>query len=94
MTNTVLNLLIIPNVMFIVIAGLLLLRRRDIFERLMIADLISMLLIGLIILIGVQEEREFLIDIALILATLSFIATVTFARIITYNRGRQRGNTP
>lgn len=55
-------------------------------DRLLGVDLITTLLVGIIVLLAAIDNQSLLIDIALALSALSFIATIATARFIGEGR--------
>lgn len=55
-------------------------------DRIVAVDILGVLIVGLLALLGLYYDQNFFIDIALIWALLSFIATLAFAKIL---EGRQ-----
>lgn len=55
-------------------------------ERLQALDLTTGVLIGIIVVLGLVLENEFMIDIGIALAAFSFVATLAFARFISEGR--------
>jgi multicomponent Na+:H+ antiporter subunit F len=55
-------------------------------DRIVAVDILGILIVGLLALMGLYNDQNFFIDIALIWALLSFIATLAFAKIL---EGRQ-----
>jgi len=55
-------------------------------DRLQAIDMITTILIGVIVLLSMVEVKAFYISIALALAALSFVATVSIARYIQEGR--------
>jgi multicomponent Na+:H+ antiporter subunit F len=55
-------------------------------DRIVAVDILGILIVGLLALIGVYHEQSFFMDVALIWALLSFIASLAFAKIL---EGRQ-----
>jgi multicomponent Na+:H+ antiporter subunit F len=55
-------------------------------DRIIAVDILGILIVGLLALSGLYYNQNFFIDIALIWALLSFIASIAFAKIL---EGRQ-----
>ena len=55
-------------------------------DRIIAVDILGILIIGLLALMGTFYQESFLLDIGLIWALLSFIASISFAKIL---EGRQ-----
>lgn len=90
----------LPEAFLLVIAGGLLValvaalarlvRGPGLPDRVVAFDLINLILIGLIALAAMRFETPALLDAALILALVAFVATVAFARFIL-DRGQGGG---
>jgi multicomponent Na+:H+ antiporter subunit F len=55
-------------------------------DRIVAVDILGILIVGMLALLGLHYNEGFFIDIALIWALLSFIATLAFAKVL---EGRQ-----
>jgi multicomponent Na+:H+ antiporter subunit F len=55
-------------------------------DRIVAVDILGILIVGLLALLGLYYNQNFFIDIALIWALLSFIATLAFSKVL---EGRQ-----
>jgi multicomponent Na+:H+ antiporter subunit F len=51
-------------------------------DRIVATDILGVLIIGMLALIGLYNQQNFFMDIALIWALLSFIASLAFAKIL------------
>jgi len=51
-------------------------------DRIVAVDILGVLIIGMLALIGLYNQENFFMDIALIWALLSFIASLAFAKIL------------
>ena len=51
-------------------------------DRIVAVDILGILIIGLLALLGLHYKADFFMDIALIWALLSFIASLAFAKIL------------
>ena len=51
-------------------------------DRIVAVDILGILIIGLLALLGLYYDKHFYLDIALIWALLSFIASLAFAKIL------------
>lgn len=51
-------------------------------DRIVAVDIMGILVIGLLALLGLAQEQSFFMDIGLIWALLSFIASLAFAKIL------------
>jgi multicomponent Na+:H+ antiporter subunit F len=61
-------------------AGLLLVRARDMLQRLVAFDLLASIVIALLALLSYRRDAPYYLDAALALALLSFVATLAAAR--------------
>lgn len=73
----------------VVVCGAMLVRSRTGAVRVLLVDLVTMLLVGLFVLRGGAEDVAGFVDIALVLALLSFVGTLAAARFLA--RGRLPG---
>lgn len=55
-------------------------------DRIVAVDILGLLIIGLLAMIGLHYDEAFFMDIGLIWALLSFIATLAFAKILEGRR--------
>jgi multicomponent Na+:H+ antiporter subunit F len=55
-------------------------------DRIIAVDILGILIIGVLALLGLYYEQGFFIDIALIWALLSFVASLAFAKILEGRR--------
>lgn len=60
--------------------GLLLLRSRDMLQRIIVSDLLASIVIALLALLSYWRETSYYLDAALALALLSFVSTLAAAR--------------
>ena len=60
--------------------GLLLLRSRDMLQRIIVSDLLASIVIALLALLSYMRETSYYLDAALALALLSFVSTLAAAR--------------
>ncbi len=51
-------------------------------DRIVAVDILGVLIIGLLALLGIYYDKQFFIDIGLIWALMSFIASLAFAKIL------------
>ncbi|MBN1465755.1 multiple resistance and pH regulation protein F [candidate division KSB1 bacterium] len=51
-------------------------------DRIVAVDILGVLIVGMLALLGLQYDQGFLLDIGLIWALLSFIASLAFAKIL------------
>jgi multicomponent Na+:H+ antiporter subunit F len=55
-------------------------------DRIIAVDILGVLIIGVLALIGLHYDQGFFVDIALIWALLSFVASLAFAKILEGRR--------
>jgi multicomponent Na+:H+ antiporter subunit F len=55
-------------------------------DRLVAVDILGILIIGVLALMGIYYDESFFMDIGLIWALLSFIATLAFSKVIEGRR--------
>jgi multicomponent Na+:H+ antiporter subunit F len=60
--------------------GLLLLRSRDMLQRIIVSDLLASIVIALLALLSYLRDTSYYLDAALALALLSFVSTLAAAR--------------
>jgi multicomponent Na+:H+ antiporter subunit F len=68
--------------LLLVAGGLVLLRARDVVQRIIALDLLAVLVIGVPALLSYLRDEPFYLDAAVALALLSFVATVAAARYL------------
>ena len=61
-------------------AGLMLLRSRDMLQRIIVSDLLASIVIVLLALLSYLRHTSYYLDAALALALLSFVSTLAAAR--------------
>ena len=61
-------------------ASLMLLRSRDMLQRIIVADLLASIAIALLALLSYSRHTSYYLDAALALALLSFVSTLAAAR--------------
>jgi multicomponent Na+:H+ antiporter subunit F len=66
--------------LLLVAAGLLLLRSRDMLQRIIVSDLLTSIVIALLALISYLRHTSYYLDAALALALLSFVSTLAASR--------------
>ncbi|CCH88432.1 Multiple resistance and pH regulation protein F (MrpF / PhaF) [Modestobacter italicus] len=66
----------------LVAGGLVLLRARDVFQRIVALDTLSVLVICLLALLSYSRDEPYYFDAAVALSLLSFLATVAAARYL------------
>jgi multicomponent Na+:H+ antiporter subunit F len=72
--------------LLLVAGGLLLLRSRDMLQRIIVSDLLASIAIALLALLSYWRHTAYYLDAALALALLSFVSTLAVARY--YAEGR------
>jgi multicomponent Na+:H+ antiporter subunit F len=68
--------------LLLVAGGLLLLRARDVFQRLVALDALSVLVVCLLALLSYLRDEPYWFDAAVALSLLSLVATVAAARFL------------
>jgi multicomponent Na+:H+ antiporter subunit F len=68
--------------LLLVAGGLVLLRARDVLQRIIALDLLAVLVIGVLALLSFLRDERYYFDAAIALALLSFVATVAAARYL------------
>lgn len=80
------TLLLVPALIWLtlllVAGGLVLLRARDVLQRIIALDLLAVLVIGVLALLSYLRGERYYFDAAVALALLSFVATVAAARYL------------
>jgi multicomponent Na+:H+ antiporter subunit F len=66
--------------LLLVAGGLLLLRSRDMLQRIIVSDLLAAIVIALLALLSYLRQTSYYLDAALALALLSFVSTLAAAR--------------
>lgn len=82
----ILNVLIVVMVLLLPFAFYRAWIGRGLADRLLALEMISALLIGLSILIGLRMQTDVTIDVGIVLAALGFAATLSVARYIAEGR--------
>ena len=72
--------------LLLVTGGLVLLRARDVFQRLVALDALSVLVVSLLALLSYARDEPFYFDAAVALALLSLVASVAAARYLGSGR--------
>jgi multicomponent Na+:H+ antiporter subunit F len=82
--------LVVPALVWItgliVIGGVVPIRARDVLQRVVALDLLSMLAVALLTLLSYAQRQSYYFDVAVALALLSFVATVAAARYLRTRR--------
>ncbi len=68
--------------LLLVAGGLVLVRARDVFQRIVALDLLAVIVIALLALLSYLRGQPYYFDAAVALALLSFVATVAAARYL------------
>jgi multicomponent Na+:H+ antiporter subunit F len=68
--------------LLLVAGGLLLLRARDVFQRLIALDALSVLVVALLAMLSYLRDEPYWFDAAVALALLSLVSTVAVARYL------------
>ncbi len=71
------------HVLLMVVSAWKLLNGENVVDRLMASDLVSTLTLAVLVIAGLIFRQKIYIDVALGLAALGYIATITFAKYIT-----------
>lgn len=84
--DVVLNILIVTMVALLPFAFYRVWIGRGLADRLLALEMITALLIGLSILVGLRMQTDVTIDVGIMLAALGFAATISVARYIAEGR--------
>ncbi|WP_308259431.1 monovalent cation/H+ antiporter complex subunit F [Pseudonocardia sp. H11422] len=68
--------------LLLVAGGLMLVRARDVLQRVVALDLLAVLVMALLALLSYLQGQAYYLDAAVALALLSFVATVAAARYL------------
>lgn len=68
--------------LLLVAGGLVLVRARDVYQRIVALDLLAVIVIALLALLSYLRGQPYYFDAAVALALLSFVATVAAARYL------------
>lgn len=66
----------------LVAGGVVLIRARDVLQRVIALDLLSVVVVALLALLSYAQDEPYYLDAAVALALLSFVATVAAARYL------------
>jgi multicomponent Na+:H+ antiporter subunit F len=66
--------------LLLISSGLMLLRSRDMLQRIIVSDLLASIVIALLALLSYWRHTSYYLDAALALALLSFVSTLAAAR--------------
>jgi multicomponent Na+:H+ antiporter subunit F len=66
----------------LVVGGLVLVRARDVLQRIVALDLLAVIVVALLALLSYLRDQPYYMDAAVALALLSFVATVAAARYL------------
>ncbi|MEO0561736.1 MAG: monovalent cation/H+ antiporter complex subunit F [Chloroflexota bacterium] len=80
--QTLLQGVLFIMVLMLIPSGYRLVRGPRIADRLLALDLITTILVGIMVLLALLDSQALLIDVALGLAALSFVATLAVARFV------------
>ncbi|KJV69012.1 multiple resistance and pH regulation F family protein [Candidatus Neoehrlichia lotoris str. RAC413] len=67
---------------------IVIMKERDIYNRILAANLFSTYVIVLIVVLGVIRETLLFVDIALIYACINFVSTAGFMKFFLYDNSR------
>ncbi|GAT12321.1 monovalent cation/H+ antiporter complex subunit F [Mycolicibacterium novocastrense] len=84
MPTALLVVALIWTTLLTVAGGLLLLRARDVLQRVIALDLLAVLLVALLALVSYLRDVPYYLNAAVALALLAFVATVATARYLGF----------
>jgi multicomponent Na+:H+ antiporter subunit F len=70
------------STLLLVVGGVVLLRARDVFQRIVALDLLAVLVVSILALLSYLQDVPYYMDAAVALALLSFVATAAAARYL------------
>jgi multicomponent Na+:H+ antiporter subunit F len=82
----ILQMVLFLMVLMLIPAAYRLIRGPRIADRMLAIDLITTILLGIIVLLAVIERQTLLVDVALALSLLSFVATLALSRFVGEGR--------
>lgn len=80
--TAVLSVALVWVTFLLVAGGLVLIRARDVVQRVVALDLIAVVIVALLALLSYLSDVSYYLDAAVALALLSFVATVATARYL------------
>ena len=86
MVGTVVQLGVVPLVAGIGMAMVRIVRGPEVADRVLAADVLSLEVVGLVILLAVDQQRSLSLDAALLVAIVGFASTLAFAQFIGVTR--------
>ncbi|MCI2106751.1 MAG: monovalent cation/H+ antiporter complex subunit F [Intestinimonas sp.] len=63
-------------------------------DRIMVVNMINTMVLGITAVLALYMDEDFLIDVALVYALLSFLTVVVLARLVTVRHKCQKGKDP
>jgi multicomponent Na+:H+ antiporter subunit F len=70
------------STLLLIVGGVVLLRARDVFQRIVALDLLATLVVSILALLSYLQDVSYYMDAAVALALLSFVSTVAAARYL------------
>ena len=86
MVGTVVQLGVVTLVAGIGMAMVRMVRGPEVADRVLAADVLSLEVVGLVILLAVDQQRSLSLDAALLVAIVGFASTLAFAQFIGVTR--------
>ncbi|MEC8982230.1 MAG: monovalent cation/H+ antiporter complex subunit F [Actinomycetota bacterium] len=86
MVGTVVQLGVVTLVAGIGMAMVRIVRGPEVADRVLAADVLSLEVVGLVILLAVDQQRSLSLDAALLVAIVGFASTLAFAQFIGVTR--------
>ncbi|MFW7377279.1 MAG: monovalent cation/H+ antiporter complex subunit F [Oligoflexus sp.] len=80
--NTILYFLLSSNGFALLFASFRLIRGPSLSDRVMALDLIAIIIIAILAICSIAYDATYLLDIAIVMALISFIGTVAFSMFI------------
>ncbi len=87
LAQTAIQLILLALVILLIPASYRVIVGETLSDRLLAVDLITTLLIGIIVMLALVEEKQGFVDMAIALAAFAFIGTISIARYISEGRG-------
>jgi multicomponent Na+:H+ antiporter subunit F len=86
LVQSIIDIALVFMVLLLMVATYRVVRGPHATDRAQAIDVITNLLIGIIVLLAAEQDSGFLVDVAIALAALSFIASLTIARYLSEGR--------
>lgn len=86
MPTVLVDIALVWVTVLLVAGGLLLVRARDVLQRVVALDLLAVLVVSLLALLSYRQEQPYYFDAAVALALLSLVATIAAARYLASGR--------